>query len=305
MKKLIRKNWLTVLAFSALIIIFVLGFITYFEEQYHYTPKYYEDVEKCKKTKDKELCKIVNSIDSPQEKFEKEESRDLYFKIMYDTMERYLPLIAPLIIMLIIIGSFHSDFSSGNIKNILTRENLKEYRKKMYSINLKIALIFPIILITTFIICCFITKFNFNLLPEMKTAAQYDTWNYNNFPIYLLTHCLILSTASIFYGNIALLYLNKTKNKFLAIIFSYLTFFAIDIFLYVIIYALILTNVIGLNISGTYFNIISYWCIYTKTQNYLLTLILLIIYTIISFFVVYKVYSNKERILINNEKEVV
>lgn len=301
LEKFIRKYWITIIAILVLILTLVSGVIKYFDEYYNYSPKYYEDVEKCKKTKDERLCKIVNSIETPEEKLEKEETRNLYFNILYNELN--LTLIAPLVIIIIIIGLYHSEFSSGAIKNRLTREDMKSYRKRLQKGVLKTSLLFPLALLLLFLISGFITKFNFNLLDEIKMQAQYDAWNYNNFPLYLLIHSAILYVVGVLYGEIALLSLNKTKNKLLAIILSYLIFFVASIFLYVIIYALLVTNLLNINVSSNYFNLAGHWALYSKYENYSITLLSMTLYTIISSIVVYLIYRKKEKVLVSNEKE--
>lgn len=301
LEKFIRKNWITIIAVLVFILTIVSGVIKYFNEYYNYSPKYYEDVEKCKETKDERLCKIVNSIEPPEEKLKKEETRNLYFNILYNELN--LTLIAPLIIIIIIIGLYHSEFSSGTIKNRLMRQDMKSYRKRLQKGVLKTALLFPLALLLLFLISGFITKFNFHLLDEIKMQAQYDAWNYNNFPLYLLIHSVILYIVGVLYGELALFSLNKTKNKLLAIILSYLIFFVASIFLYVIIYALLVTNLLNINVSSNYFNLAGHWALYTRYENYLITLLSMTLYMVISSIVVYLIYRKKEKVLVNNEKE--
>lgn len=302
-EKIIRKNWIVIIALIIFIGTIVSGFAKYFDEYYNYSSRYYEDVKKCQKTKEERVCKIVNSIESPSEKLKKEETRDLYFNVLYNELN--LTLIAPLIIITILIGKYHSDFSSGFIKNRLTRESLKDYRKRLQKGVFKTALILPLALLVIFLISGFITKFNFNLLDEVKMQAQYDTWNYNNFPLYLIIHGIILYIVGVLYGYIALFSLNKTKNKLLAIILSYLIFFVASIFLYVIIYAILVTNLLHIDVSSNYFNLAGHWVLYPKYENYWITMSTMALYAIISSIIFYFIYQKKEKVLVGNEKESV
>lgn len=300
-QKFLRKNYLIVIAI--LITIFFVGkaFYVYFDEYYSYANNYYEMQEECTKTKDEEACLIVEHVQDPKEKFATEETRDLYFKIVCHNLDIYI--VAPLIIFLIVMGVHHTDFSSGNIKNYLTRQSLKDYRRKMFKTTYKAALVFPLVLLTIAILCAFITNFNFTITESIKAQAQYDAWNYNNFGLYLIIHCAIIYLIGVLYGNLSLMFLNKSKNKILVILFSYIAFFALALLLYVLLYAIILTNLLNINISGQYFNLLGSWQLYTKYENYYLTLLSTIIYTFITTIIVHKLYSSKEKVLILNDKE--
>lgn len=303
--KIIKNKWVFILTIIVLFVAIVSSFITYHKEYYNYNENYYNDLEKCRKTKDENICKIVNSIESPEEKWKKEDAISLYFKINYNYFANNLLILGPLLLILLGINKFHSDFSSGNIKNYLTREPLKKYRKKIYLNSLKYALIIPSCLLIIFLICCFLTKFNFTISKSVKEEAIYDIWNYKNFPLYLIIHCTILYFMGIFYCNLSYIFLNKSKSKLLASIFSFIAFFITVIFVYVIIYSLILNKIFGLSNLMNYFNIFDFFRIYTKYVNYFGILIVAIALATISYITVALIYKNKEKVIIDNEKEAI
>lgn len=303
--KMIKNKWLFLLTIIILLTAIISSFLTYHKEYYTYNDNYYNDLEKCRKTKDENICKIVNSIDPPEEKWKKEDAISLYFKINYNYFANSLLILGPLLLILLGINKFHTDFSSGNIKNYLTRTTLKDYRKKIYFNSLKYAFIIPSCLLIIFLICCFLTKFNFTIENSVKEEAIYDIWNYKNFPLYLFVHCTILYFMSIFYCNLSYIFLNKSKSKLLAAIFSFIAFFITVIFVYVIIYSLILNKMFGLSNLMNYFNIFDFFRIYTKYVNYLGILIVAISLAIISYITVALIYRNKEKVIIDNEKEAI
>ena len=301
MRLFFKRYWLVVLA--VLIFLFSIGysFYQYFDDYYNYSPLYYEDLENCLQQYTDKQC-AEKGFMTLEDQLSKEESRDLYFKII-GNYQMYIGILMPLIVCLIIVGLFHSDFSSGNIKNILTRQSLKSFYFHCQRKILRWNLIFLVALPFIFLVCCIITGFNFHLLDSAKLGAQYFEWNYQNFGLYLFIHSILLYVVGILYSQIALFYINRSKNKLLTIMFSYLACFCYLVFLELFVYAILCTNIFHLNHVHAYFNLLAVWQLIPYDTNYVILFISYFLQAFLLFIINCFVFSSKERILMRNEKE--
>ena len=302
MKIFFKRYWLVILA--VFIFLFSIGysFYQYFDDYYNYNPLYYEDLDKCLQQSTDKQC-AEKGLMTLETQLSMEESRDLYFKIIGD-YQMYIGILMPLIVCLIIVGLFHYDFSSGNIKNILTRQSVKSFYFYGQRKILRWNLIFFVALPFIFLVCCIITGFNFHLLDSAKLEAQYFEWNYQNFGLYLFIHSFLLYIVGILYSQIALLFINRSKNKLLTIIFSYLACFCYLVFLELVVYAILCTNVFHLNNVHAYFNLLAVWQLTPNDTNYVILLISYFLQAFLIFIINCFMFISNERILIRNEKEV-
>lgn len=296
-----NKKWIIGLILVTLVVVF--SFYKYFNDYYSYTDEYYQTIEKCEVEKlDDEICKGIKNIDTPKERFEKEDAMTLYYEVNYLYFSDIMIVLFPLIIIILVILETHSEIKSGFIRNYLLRDSLSNYKKRMNIIVLKVATLIPISILLIFFLSCLITGFDFNVDDSIKVTALYDSWSYDHFFLYLGSHSLILYIMGIFYGNIGLLYLNKNKNTFLVILFSYVTFFVIVIFVYVF-YAIVLNN-LGFSNLMNYFNIFDFWKIYPDETSNVGILAMACIIATLTFAVKEIIFKNKEKVIVENEKEL-
>lgn len=302
MKVFFKRYWLIVIALSVFLCSIVCSFYQYFDKYYQFSPLYYEELENCLHKASVEEC-IQKGFISPDEQLKREESRDLYFKIVSE-YQIYIAILMPLLICLIVVGLFHSDFHSGNIKNILIRESLKKFyfqmQKKIFLWNLLFLFVLPVM----FLICSVITGFNFKLLDHIFLEAQYFEWNYQHFGIYLFVHSLLLYLVGLLYSQIVLLFIYKSENKLLTIVFSFLGCFCYLVFIELGVYALFCTNLLHLSNVHPYFNLLGIWWLVPEDSNYFLLLISYFLQMILIFGVVRYGFSSREKVFIRYEKEV-
>lgn len=302
MKLFFKRYWLVVVAVLIFFLSIGYSFYRYFDKYYNYSPLYYEDLEKClQHSSDKQCAKM--GLMTFETQLSLEESRDLYFKIISD-YQMLIGILMPLLVTLIVIGLFHSDFSSGNIKNILMRQSVKTFyfkgQRKVFFCNFIFLIALPLI----FLVCCFITGFNFHLLDSVKFEAQYFEWNYYNFGLYLVVHSILLYIVGILYSQITLFFIHRSKNKLLTIIFSYLACFCYLVFLELVVYAILCTNIFYLENVHAYFNLLAVWWLIPDDTNYVVLLISYFLQAFLFFIINSFVFCSKERILIRNEEEV-
>ncbi len=301
-KKYIFQNSLSIIV--VLISIFIVGisFHQYFNDYYGYAPKYYEYQKQCKQDKNKESCKIIKQMENPKEKFKKLDVITLSCEIVQNHAFVYVQLLAPLFIIIITINRIHEEINCGIFRYYLTRMKYKDYIKKIFKSSLKPAMLFPCLLILIFLISGVITNFNFRVDSEVLKIAVYDSWKYHNFILYGLILCIVQYLMGVFYGNLGLLFCKKNKNKLIAILLGYITFFVVDIVFYVVIYALIINKIFGYHTLMKYFNLLGYFSFDGKT-NFAFVIIISLLLVISSYFILFIFYRKKERMILANEKE--
>lgn len=306
-----KKNKYFIITYILVILIILFSFYQYYDEYFSYSKTYYEikencyekhdlTAEKCQLFKDEEQLESYIEINDPQKAYKELDTIKLTSSIVRHTSFSVLQFLSPLLIIFVVIGSIHNEFSTGFYKNVLQRTKYKDYIKEKYKVVIKAALIFPIALLIVFLLSCFITKFNFNVAEETKNIAIYNEWKYNNFLVYGFSIIIIQFFISLLYGNIALFGIKRNKNMIVSIILSYVMFFVVHMFIYLVIYAIIINSILGFKNLTDYFNITGYWH-FDNGPHFLYVIPLSIIFFIISKIILFLNYRKKEEVIIQNE----
>lgn len=311
----IKKNKFLILYILIIVLIVILSFVEYFKVNFNYVNRYNEIKNDCyyQENASNELCsnfsdttQLQNFIDeyNPQKHFKSIDAISLTCSIVENTTYSILQFLSPLLIGISIVGTLHTEYSSGMFKNYLLRMNYKKYLKEKYKIVIKTATIIPISLILIFVLSCVITKFNFNVSESMKITSVYHEWRHSNFLLYGTMICLLQFLMSLFYGNLNLSCCKESRNKIVSIIMGYLCSLACSLFIYIIIYSLFINKIFGLENLTDVFLITGYW--FFSESNYVLpSLIVALILVITSFVLIYNKYKNKEGVINANEKQTV
>ena len=310
----IKQNKYIIAVFLIMIAIIGYSFYQYYDEHFGYTKSYYIIKENCyeKKNVNHEYCKrfllektdkLINEYienSDPVKNIKKLDTITLTCEIVENTLFSTMQLISPLLVLLAFIGTIHSEFSSGMVKNYLLREEYKSYFKNLYKVIAKVSFILPLSLVLIFVVSMLLTKFNFNLANVDPNLAE--SWKYNNFIVYGLIVCIIQFFMSVFYCNIGLYCCTKNKNKLVSIFMGYVLFLILNILIYVGLYCYIIKNFIGLTANLTeYFNITGYWFFDFGLSSCLIVVLISIFLSIVSSLVIYYFYKNKERFIIDCE----
>lgn len=314
MLKKIKNNKYFILATILILVLICISFFQFYRENFSYVKDYkiiktncYEEKdpnhEYCKAFKDREnLEKYVNVAD-PKKLYKTYDVITLTCTIVENTIFSALQYFSPLIIALVVLGSIHTQFSSGMFENYLLRMKYSKYLKVNYKIAIKAALITPISLVVIFILSSIFSGFNFSLSNVDTSLSVYSQFKYNNFFLYGFIICVIQFFISLLYANISLCCCKQNKNKLVAIIMSYVVFIIVDIIVYIVIYAMILNKIFGLREMTDYFNIAGYW-FFGDSINCFIPLIISFILQMISFGIVYKSFKSKEQVVLAYEKQV-
>lgn len=207
-------------------------------------------------------------------------------------------LITPIIIMIISTLNVNKNFRSLNIKNYLNRESYTKYLKRIFKSSYIYTLFLPLIMIVIFI-CSYLISGHFDY--NYAVNSGYSTYNieYLKQPILFMT-CVIanLFFMSIFYINIALLYIRSNKNYIVSMIESSITYYFLY-FVYVYVIAGILLKKI--KNADSYFNFIDMYS-YHDVKWITLFTFLCFLTAVISSLIIYLIYKNKEKTLIKLEQ---
>lgn len=308
--KFIKNNKVILGMLLLIFIIMVYSFYAYIKKYYSYNydvmvSEYYTYSEKCKNGEmGAEFCSTLEYPLTPKEKFKEMDAKYFFISVFNESFSRIMCFILPLIIFIMVASKLHNKFSSGAIKNCLMRESFKKYKFNMNKTVVMIAFITPMFIFVFYLISCIFTGFNFNIStdPDVIHSSYFDMWIFNNTAWYLFIHYIILFLVCIFYGNLVCCFLNKNKNVFITIIFSYLTLcamFTLSDFIVRFIYNTRLTFLCP------YLNIVDFFTLYNIEESiygYILSAFILVL---ISFAMKEVMLRNKERVIIENEKGII
>jgi hypothetical protein len=221
----------------------------------------------------------------------------LFFHILLDTNFSLIQIVAPLFVMIPTIVIPHKEFHSGYISNLITRDNYFSILSKNYKRALINSTIIPLSIFSLFVICIFVAGGKIgsatNLYGWIVTVDEkYIEYIY----VFLIVYFLNLLLHSIFYINIALFSIRKNYNIYVSILFSYITFLFVNVFFEVIIGSAILPKVFNIHNMADTFSLFNIW-LYDNVISLSFYIIYSLLLVLLSLYVLYKWYSNKEKVL--------
>ena len=309
----VKKNKFFLLTILLFLVLIGYSFFQFYSEYFYYIPQYYKIKENCYEGKNKnyEYCKyyfndkqleLYIKNQDPKLRYKKYDAITLTCTIVEHTMFSCLQFFSPLLIAIAVLGTIHSEFSSGMFENYLLRVDYKKYLKNTYKIAIKASLITPISLILVFLLSSIFSGFNFDMSQVDTSLSVYSKFKYSHFLLYGSIICLTQFFISLLYSNIALYCCSKNKNKLVAIIMSYITFLSVYLFIYVVIYAFIINKILGFKGLTDYFSITGYW--FFTGSDCVIALIVSFILQLISFGILYGCYHKKGQVVMAYEKQV-
>lgn len=297
MKRFLKRNMIVI------IILLVFGTIFLYEDyqlmkDYQKTAdtrNYY--IERCKTEtitdeKEKNFCHeiLTNKVIDPD-----------FYSGFSDVLVWYVQPFAYFLFLIVIIPPMIpicKMLRNKYIMNTNLRESYRNFIKKMLFTAYKYLWILPVLAIVLMIPLLM----NYSLTPEYSIVYNYG-WNTNliYYPVlFLALYLLNVVIVSMIYVNISLV-VARFQHKFIpCIILSYIVFFALEIFLETVVRVIILQRIFHTEL-GMIFNIMD---IFGFNDLYGIGSLFLvnISFLVISFVFVYLVYKNKEKLVIQCEK---
>lgn len=212
---------------------------------------------------------------------------------------RSVQTIFPIFLMLMCVFKIAKEYKSIYPKMYLQRNTYRNYIKSLFKRTYKYILIYPALILYIFILCCLISRnFNFQLSADLgyELVSVGFQKNVIMYLIFLFVDILLLNSI---YISLALIYIKKFSNSILTAIVGYLTFLGIEIFNEGVIEILLFRKVFNIN-ADLYFNMLNITDV--EGKNILIYTFILLLYSLIIFIIMLLSYKNKEKLIMNLEK---
>ena len=222
------------------------------------------------------------------------------FYILYESefYNEHLNIFSGLLFFIVVLTiAFYicSLFKNNYLKNYLTRDTYKSFKKKLGKYTLSNILIFPTILLIAFILCALLaTSFDVNIPTEMGITTL------NNPILYIILHLFIIICYSITYTNIFLISARKNHNPIIALIVSFLLFMGAELFIETSLTKFLSIIAPGKNYTVLFSLINPFY--FTFELGLVPTIIMRLILPTLTSIIVYFCYRNKEKLLLDCEK---
>lgn len=300
MKIKFKENKFIILSFIIMSIILCYSIVSYNKDFQTVKKAINETINECK----------VNNIEEREElcaetlKEAHEVTPDFYYSIIVISSNMsFISLAVFIIVTFSTLYCVCNIFKSRNIIYRLTRENYKKFKKRLFIESYKPVLILPIIF-------AIIIVFSLIYCKGINTNSYFsdiliDNWDKKIISPYLYIITLIIKPLliSIIYINISLIIARKNHKFYLSVILSYLLFIAIEIFLEGVIGNIIFNNLLKIDSMIIYTNLINIFSL-NLSKGYIAIYTPLIIILIITSIIVYIMYKDKEKLIIDCDKNL-
>ncbi len=183
-------------------------------------------------------------------------------------------------------------FKSRVVNYELTRQNYKTFRKKLlmnsYKSSLLMIIIYLAIVITSYIYC-----------NGFIASTEYIPNNVSNPYTFILINLFKILVLSLTYVNISLIVARQNHKLYISLILSLLLFYGIELLSGYFIGTLLLDKIFNLNISS---NISIYNLFVSDLTNPLVHIIYPLFMFIVTTFIMNYMYKNKEKLVIDCDK---
>lgn len=291
----LKKNKLVIIVFTVLLLFTgynVLETVNEFNHIYRSENKF---LDFCRETQDEEYKEVCETA------LNKEPLHLDFFYAFSNIMifgYRHVFAFISLISLIPAIYYFTKIFKNNVLTSMLTREKYKLVLRKIFTKSYLTTLIFPIIIGLVFIFCYFYTG-GFTITNSVNgTGWSIETLSH---PFWFITLYLVnIIICSLLYVNIGLCITRKYHNYFVSLILSYLSVLAIELFLEIIVGALIMPYVFhtGYSVLISIMNPLSF----TDSNGIFGMMICPIIFLGLSAILLYFLYRDKEKLIIDCEK---
>lgn len=188
------------------------------------------------------------------------------------------------------------------IVNELTRTDYKKILKKYFLSSYKSVIILPIIIIIAFVLCySLFDSFDYSYSIANSTIA-WSEQTIKNPIIFMLLYLLNSIVHSFLYINISLCIVRKHHNFLVSAILSFLTFIGIEAVLELLFNAIICTLILKTEV-GIIFNIMNILA-FNDLLGIFSPLIVPTILLVLSFIILFVMYKDKEKLIIDCEANV-
>ena len=231
--------------------------------------------------------------------FHYNEYKKANFYYLYNSIyNNYLSIFNGLLFFVVILPiAFYicSLFKNNYLKNYLTRDTYKNFKKKLWKYTYSNALIFPAILLIAFILCAILSNSYYVNIVEAMGVTVLD-----NPILYVTLYLLGIICFSITYANIFLISVRKNHNPIIALIVSMLIFIGTELFIGKSLSKFVDIIATDKDYIGL-FSLINPFH-FTTEFGLIPTILMRLILPTLTSIMVYFCYRNKEKLLLDCEK---
>lgn len=304
MRDLIKNNLFLILLILSLCSLAIYGLSEY-SKSFNFMEKNYNSLKnKCDSfdgnIKDPDYpsyCFDVYSDNPPR----KLDTINLAFYIINSTTFSLILPFIPLLIIAVGIRKMYKELKSGMFKNIILIGGYQEYIIKSIKQIWKYSLVIPaVILFILFISYLYSRSFNYDYTISIG-ANHLDIKYFQNIIGFIFVYLLVLVFNAIFWLNLGLISLKKSKNYIVTTITAYIFYLGYSI-IAELFCSLVLSKISifkNMNLYG-YVKAGNIWG-YDEINSLTMMFIYSILLVFISSFIVYVKYRNKESVVIANE----
>lgn len=294
--KRIKKNWLVILIFFLVMIPIFRYSFTFVENQKNVNAMRQETILYCQNEmneENEEFCTEVLESQHDQIDFYTMMTDMLIFGIRFINPIAFLLLIFPTLVNICKI------LKRKYIINALTRQSYKDFLNDFFKVAYKYIWLLPLIAIVIFIVCIANTTFDISFSLKYENAMWYTETIENRF-LFIMGYLFNILIYSFSFINLALIVARKHHNVVSAVILSVLSYVGIELFFELVINNLIFVKIFHSEL-GYLFNIMN---VFTFSDQFGTAVLLLfsISMFLLSCFGVYLAYRNKEKLVIDCEK---
>lgn len=300
MKKFIKNNMLAILIVGIFGVILVNGDYTSLQEYKKYAKDKQRTIQECE-----EIIKISTDkmeIDECKENIKKATPEYDFYTLLTDVLVwrvQFIYYLAFLFVAIPTIPSICKTLKNKYIINSNTRESYSSFLKKLFKNAYRYIWILPLLAFILMIPLLMNTSLN----PEYSILNGTSGWSngiIHHPALFVSTYLLYMVLCSIIFVNIVLIVAHKQHKIIPCIIFSYITYYAVEIFLELVISGLLFTKILKTDL-GLLFNIMNIFSFHDG-HGIPLLLLVTVLFVMISFGFVYLIYRNKENLVIQCEK---
>ena len=295
MKTFLKNNILIILIIIVVSIIFITGGYKSLQEYKGYVNAEQQLIKECERegTNQKEWCEEAIKNKDVELDFYTVFADALTWQVQYIYYFAFLIVVIPTMIKVC------KKLKYKQIINSNSRESYHSFLKKL----LKIAYQYIWVLALLSLIMMIPIMMNTSLNPEYAIINSHGMWQSNIIyhpVLFVIAYLINVTLYSMIFVHIALLVARKQQKTIPCIIISYVLYLAIEIFLETVVKVIIFQRIFHSEF-GMIFNIIN---VFGMNDLYGVgTLLLLnLCMVLISFALVYLVYKNKEKFVIQCEK---
>ena len=295
MKRFLKNNRLIILIIVVVSIIFITGGYKSLQEYKGYVNAEQQLIKECERegTNQKEWCEEAIKNKDVELDFYTVFADALTWQVQYIYYFAFLIVVIPTMIKVC------KKLKYKQIINSNSRESYHSFLKKL----LKIAYQYIWVLALLSLIMMIPIMMNTSLNPEYAIIKSHGMWQSNIIyhpVLFVIAYLINVTLYSMIFVHIALLVARKQQKTIPCIIISYVLYLAIEIFLETVVKVIIFQRIFHSEF-GMIFNIIN---VFGMNDLYGVgTLLLLnLCMVLISFALVYLVYKNKEKFVIQCEK---